>query len=359
MNYELSMELHQIRLDKPVKISVHHRVDVAGLVLRAQVLHELVGLHHVAADLAAPFDALLGTLDLVELLAFLLQLDLVELRLQHLHGLLAVLRLRAGYLALDDDAGGVVVQAHGRLHLVDVLSAGTAAAVGVPRDVRRADLDLDVVVDDGIGEDRGERGVAPRCRVERGDAHQAVHAVLALEVAVGIGAADLDGGGLDAGHITFLTVKEFHAKVVAFGPTDVHAEEHLGPVAAFGAARAGVDVQDRVEGVLLVAHHVLELQLLHGLHGLVVGLVELRFRGVARLQELVDHLQLIIQLGGLVVVGHPRLDAADFLQQLFGGLRVVPKTVLLGYLFFFFDFLFFGIYVKDTSLAHRASLRCL
>ena len=74
---------------------------------------------------------------------------------------------------------------------------------------------------------------------------------------------------------------------------------------------------------------------------------------------LVDHLQLVVQLGSFVVVGHPRLDAADPLQQLLGGLRVVPKAVLLGYLFFFFDFLFFGIYVKDTSLAHRASFEPL
>lgn len=85
------MELHQVRFDEPVEVAVHHRVDVAGLVLRAQVLHELVGLHHVAADLASPFDAFLGAFDLVELLALLLQLDLVELRFQHLHGLLAVL----------------------------------------------------------------------------------------------------------------------------------------------------------------------------------------------------------------------------------------------------------------------------
>ncbi len=342
MHYELSMELHQVRLDEPVDVAVHHCVDVADLVLRAQVLHQFVGLHHVAADLAAPFDAFLGTLDFVELRALLLQLDLVELRLQHLHGLFAVLRLRAGHLALDDDAGRMVVQAHGRLHLVNVLSAGAAAAVGIPRDVRWTDFDLDVVVDNGIGEDG----------VERRDAHQPVYAILALEEAVGIRAFDFDGRGLDAGHVTFLTVDEFHGEVVALGPAHVHTQEHLGPVAAFGAARAGVDVQDRVEGVLLVAHHVLELQLLHGLHRLGVGLVKLRFSGISRLLELTDYQQLIVQLGGLVVVGHPRLDAADLLQQLLGGLRIVPKAVLLGYLFFVFNFLFFGIYVKDTSLAH-------
>ena len=102
----------------------------------------------------------------------------------------------------------------------------------------------------------------------------------------------------------------------------------------------------------LVAHHVLELQFLHGLHRLVVGLVEFGFRGIARLLELADYQQFVIEFGSLVVVGHPRLDAADFLQQLLSGFRVVPKAVLLGYFFFLFNLLFFGIYVKDTSLAH-------
>ena len=346
------MELHQIRLDEAVEVAVHDRVDVAGFVLRAEVLHQLVGLHHVAADLAAPLYSLLRTLDFVDFLALLLQLNLVELRLQHLHGLLAVLRLRARDLALDDDARGMVVQTHGRFHLVDVLSAGSAASVGIPGDVRGTYLDLDLVVDDGIGEHGGERRVAPRRRVKRGNAHQPMHAILALEVTVSIRTLDFDGGGLDTRHVTFLTVNEFHREVVAFRPAHVHTQEHLRPVAAFGAARAGVDVQNRVKGVLLVAHHVLELQLLHGLHRLVVGLVKFRFSGIARLLELADHQQLIVQLGGLIVVGHPCLDAADLLQQLLCGLGIVPKAVLLCDFFFFFNFLFFGIYVKDTSLAH-------
>ncbi len=142
------------------------------------------------------------------------------------------------------------------------------------------------------------------------------------------------------------TVENLNFNIVAFGPADIHAEQHFGPVATFGAARTGVDVQNRVEGVLLVAHHVLEFQLLHGLHRLVVGLVQLCLCCVARLLELTDNQQLIVQLGSLV------FNAADLLQQLLGGLGVVPKAVFLCDFFFFFDFLFFGIYVKDTSLAH-------
>ena len=346
------MELHQVGLDEAVKVAVHHGVDVADLVLRAQVLDQLVGLHHVTPDLASPLYLLLGTLYLVNLLALLLQLHLVKLRLEHLHGFLAVLQLRARDLALDDDARGVVVQAHGRLHLVDVLTARATAPVGVPRDVRRIDLYLDVVVDDGVREDRREGGVPSGRRIERGDAHQPVHTVLALQESVGVGPVNLDRGGLDACRVSFLAVDEPHGEVVAFGPAHVHAQEHFRPVATLRAARPGVDVHDGTQRVLLVAHHVLELQLLHGLHRPGIRLVQLRFGGIARLLELTDNQQLVIQLGGLVIVGHPCFDSADFLQQFLGRLRVIPEAVLLGYLFFLFDFLFFGIYVKDTSLAH-------
>ena len=44
----------EVGLDEVVDLAVEHGVDVAGLVLGAQVLHHPVGREHVAADLAAP-----------------------------------------------------------------------------------------------------------------------------------------------------------------------------------------------------------------------------------------------------------------------------------------------------------------
>src|SRR6185503_19764313 len=82
---------------------------------------------------------------------------------------------------------------------VDVLAAGARGAVGVDAQVLVDDVDLDVVVDLGIDVHRGVRGVAALGGVVRADAHQPVHAVLASEVAVGVGAAQRDGGAFDAG----------------------------------------------------------------------------------------------------------------------------------------------------------------
>src|SRR5438046_1082733 len=45
--------LHQIRFDEPIEVAVEDAVDVPHLLLRAVVLHYLIRVQDVAADLAA------------------------------------------------------------------------------------------------------------------------------------------------------------------------------------------------------------------------------------------------------------------------------------------------------------------
>ena len=86
--------------------------------------------------------------------------------------------------------------------------------------------------------------------VERRDADQAVHAGLALQVAVGVLAAHLDGGRLDARFLAREQVDDLGLEARPLRPAQVHAHEHLGPVLRLGAARARVDGEDRVLPVL-------------------------------------------------------------------------------------------------------------
>ena len=102
--------LRQIRVDEAVEVAVHDSVHVAGLVVGAVVLDHGVGHEDVGADLVAPCDLVLDALDVVDLVHMLLLGDLVELCLQHLHGVVAVLELAALGLAADHDAGGLVDQ---------------------------------------------------------------------------------------------------------------------------------------------------------------------------------------------------------------------------------------------------------
>ncbi len=214
-----------------------------GVHAGAQILHHLVGLQHVGADLVAPADVGLGGLLGGGLPLALLQFDLVEPRAQHLPGLRPVPVLRAVVLADHGDVGRDVGEADRRFRLVDVLAACAARAHGVGAHVALLDVDDDAVVDHRIDVDARERGVAARVGVERRDADQAVHAVLGLQPARGVAALDLDGRRLDAGLLALGFFEILDLVAVLLGPARVHAQQHAGPVLAFGAAGAGMDLE--------------------------------------------------------------------------------------------------------------------
>ena len=65
-----------------------------------------------------------------------------QARREHRHRLRAVAVLRAVVLALDDEAGRQVRDAHRRVGLVDVLAAGARRAERVDAQVGRVDLDV-------------------------------------------------------------------------------------------------------------------------------------------------------------------------------------------------------------------------
>src|SRR5580658_6075203 len=119
------------RRDELVDLAVEDALRVARAVARAQVLHHLVGLEHVAADLAPPADLALLAVEALHLAALLVQPLLVEARLEYRHRARAVLDLRALVLADDDDAGRDVRDAHGRVRGVHPLPALARGAVHV------------------------------------------------------------------------------------------------------------------------------------------------------------------------------------------------------------------------------------
>src|SRR2546423_3623719 len=164
--------LLQARFDEVVEFAVEHALRVAFLDAGAQILVARL-VEHVRADLVPPLDVGLLRRELVLRRHALPELELVEPRLEHRHAFGTIAVLRAVVLALHDDAARDVGDAHGGLRLVDVLAAGAGSAVDVDAQVGGVDVDLDRLVDLGIDEDAGERGVPAGIGVERAFAHQA------------------------------------------------------------------------------------------------------------------------------------------------------------------------------------------
>ena len=83
-------------------------------------------------------------------------------------------------------------------------------------------------------------------------------ALLRLQIAVGILAVDLEGDRLDTGLVAVQIVQYLYGKAMAFRPACIHTIEHPRPIAALGATRAGIQLQNRVVAVIFAGQQGLD-----------------------------------------------------------------------------------------------------
>src|SRR5882762_5671920 len=101
-------------------------------------------------------------------------------------------------LALHNDIGWYVGDAHGRIRGVDMLAAGARRAISIDAQILVVDFDFDVLVDFRIDEERGKGRVTPSCLIERRDTHQAMYARFGSEQAVCVLALDSESDVLQS-----------------------------------------------------------------------------------------------------------------------------------------------------------------
>src|SRR5207244_2525220 len=98
-----------------------------------------------------------------------------------------------------------------------------------------------------------ERRVPAVGLVQRREAHEPVLAALGLQDTVGVLALDGERGRLEARLLARARLEELGLEAALLGPAQVRAEQHLGEVLRVGAARVGLDRDDRVARVVLAA----------------------------------------------------------------------------------------------------------
>ena len=209
-----------------------------------------------------------------------------------------------------------------------MLAAGTRGAVHLHLDILGADVHLNGVVQLGHNLQRSKAGLAAGVGVKGRDTHQTVHAVLALEQAVGVGALDHHRSALQAGFVAVLIVQHLHGHAVCLCPLVVHAVEHLGPVLCLGAAGACVEGQDGVAVVVLTVQHGHQLQLIHCLAHSVHRLLCFGDHGgvVFFIQHFQHGLGIIVQALQLFKAAQLALQVAHLIKHLFAQVGVIIKA---------------------------------
>src|SRR3546814_6983567 len=80
--------------------------------------------------------------------------------------------------------------------------------------------------------------MTPCIRIKRGNAYQAVYAILTLQVSVGKISDELEGTGLDTCHFPVHPIDLTYFVAFLFAPHDIHAHQHFSPVTAFGTTKS-------------------------------------------------------------------------------------------------------------------------
>ena len=209
-----------------------------------------------------------------------------------------------------------------------MLAAGAGGAVHLHFDILGADVHLNGVVQLGHNLQRGKAGLAAGVGVKGRDTHQTVHAVLALEQTVGVGALDHHGSALQTSFVAVLIIQHLHGHAVCLCPLVVHAVEHLGPVLCLGAAGTGVEGQDGVAVVVLTVQHGHQLQLIHCLAHSVHRLLCFGDHGgvIFFIQHFQHGLGIIVQALQLFKAAQLALQVAHFVKDLLAQICIIIKA---------------------------------
>ena len=136
---------------------------------------------------------------------------------------------------------------------VDVLTAGAGCAISVNAQILFVDFHFDVFVNLRINKQRSKRSVTPGSLIKGRDAHQPVHSGFSRQQAVGIFAFHSKCYSFESGFFSRLVIDDFGLEAALFGPLQIHAQQHLGPVLRFSAACAGMNRADRIELIVVAA----------------------------------------------------------------------------------------------------------
>jgi hypothetical protein len=138
-------------------------------------------------------------------------------------------------------------------------------------------------------------------------------------------------------------------------PAQVHTQEHLGPVLRFGAARAGLDVDERVRRIHLAREHALEFEFFDFRREAVDVVGDCRDRAVVALadRKIEQIARFAERIGQRADTADDAIKARALPAEILRTLRVVPDGRAFELARDFLEALGFRIEVKDTSVTTR------
>ena len=113
---------------------------------------------------------------------------------------------------------------------------------------------------------------------------------------------------------------------MSLSPAHIHTHQHRSPVLSLRTTSTGIDLQDSLHRIFLLAEHILQFQVFNGLDSLLVVLVHLFFGDHLVLIEVKSQLQLVGKGTHLLISVKPLLDAFHLFHLLLCPCAVLPEV---------------------------------
>ena len=224
------------------------------------IFYQRIGLHDIGPNLASPGDLALIAIIFFHVFSLLIQIPFVNLGTENLHGFRTVFVLRTLSLAGHDDACGQVRDPDGRIRRVHMLATGPAGSIGIHAQFIVRDFDFDFLVDLSHDIQSGKRGVSSLVGVEWTDTYQAMNPAFCFHIPIGIRPTHRKGAPSETSLFTGRPFDNFQFEALPLAIVIVHAQQHIGPVARFSPAGAGMQGDVGITGVQLAAEKGLHLE---------------------------------------------------------------------------------------------------
>ena len=266
----------------------------------------------------------------------------------------------AGY----NDVRRQVRDTNRRIRLVDMLSARTAASIGIDSQIFRVNLNCNFIVDFRRDFKHRKRGLPFSCRVKRRNSDKPVHTFFVFQIAVGIFAFDKQSCAFDSGLRIILQIEHFYGVALLVAPSCIHSEQHGSPVHRVHAAGSRMNGKDCSAVVVFSRQKRLEPEFFQFfLHRLKIRLDALcGFRQTFRIRSgfflhlgnLNHFFHVVESLFQLLVVFHGLLHGFLFLHHFLGIFKFLPKIRLFNLPVRSFQFVSYLCQVKESHRLQSA-----
>ena len=177
---------------------------------------------------------------------------------------------------------------------------------------------------------------------------------LTQKIAVAVVSLSQEGHRLDTGFLTLLEVHDLGLVSPLFGPSQVHPQQHLGPILALGASGARMDRDDGVAGIVLPREKRVQFGLGEPFLKVPYLLPDIFVDVLPLPLQFNQHLQVLQSVPALAGQLQAAVQITASPENVLGFLRPGPEGRIRNHFLDLSQFLFLGFDVKDTPKGCRS-----